>query len=280
MNYDAAKNYGALVNDIASALASSEDIYKAATSIKCDNLEHYVLARLALTELMAYYTIEKDIVSFVIDEYIVTDKVDEVFFTKVDRSPQAKIEFIRRNLGNQHTLLCHIQLLLHTLTILSHPERFGADQLQIALDNVVKPLTESTAANNAVFSFCFESMKQKARQEDKINQRRYEIGNEKLMSEIYQYLRTTDVLDDEVSLPLFINSIIKADVSNIHPKLQEHFRCTLTHIQHCIRVNKKQWLRDVCRSINKTPQEASKNGTNLKDWYENLCDLVEKGRKK
>ena len=190
MNFDATKRYGEFVNDIAKVLASTDDIYKAAESFSYDNMQHYMNARLAFTELLAYYPHDNEVVSFVIDEYVATDKT-EVFFTKVSRSPKAKVEFVKRDLGNQHMLLCHIQLFLHTLMVISHPDRFEDGQLKIAVEKVAKPLVENNETNNAVFAYCYrhEYLKQAAIHKETTEKKKYIIGNEELFSKIY-HLKT------------------------------------------------------------------------------------------
>ena len=234
-------------------------------------------ARLAFTELLAYYPHDNEVVSFVIDEYVATDKT-EVFFTKVSRSPKAKVEFVKRDLGNQHMLLCHIQLFLHTLMVISHPDRFEDGQLKIAVEKVAKPLVENNETNNAVFAYCYrhEYLKQAAIHKETTEKKKYIIGNEELFSKIYHYLKETEVIDEGTSFQILLSAIENADISDIHPNTKDKFTSSLGKIQTCIKADKREWLREICGSIGITPKLASSNNTNHGEWYELLCDMVTK----
>ena len=86
--------------------------------------------------------------------------------------------------------------------------------------------------------------------------------------------------DIEAGCILAVGKQVNADISKIQPILQDKFRSSLSHIQKCVKTQKKEWLRDVCASINIVPKEASKNNTNLGEWYEMLRDRVKKQLKK
>lgn len=228
----------------------------------------------------------------------------EVFLTKLFQNDDFEIEFIKRNIDGAYSFLCAIQTILQAMSITAHPSQYKESQLTTALEKVIKPAIEPSIKNVENFNFAFNSLaakdamraaKEQTEQEElqktdepkhnnqeelKSIKPKYIIGNLQLLMNVYNYLIETEVLEKEDTSPQdFINAIENANVSSIRPKLQDNFKCTLNQLKECIKSEKRKWLREICSSINLTPQQASKNGTNLGKWYEDLQKLVSKKSK-
>ena len=305
MGYDSTKQYGTIVKEMASQIAQSNNIYNVSAELyNAYNEVHYLYMRLSLKELYENYPKNQKVLSFVIDEYVIDDKVREVFLTKLFQNDDFEIEFIKRNIDGAYSFLCAIQTILQAMSITAHPSQYKESQLTTALEKVIKPAIEPSIKNVENFNFAFNSLaakdamraaKEQTEQEEsqktdepkhnnqeelKSIKPKYIIGNLQLLMNVYNYLIETEVLEKEDTSPQdFINAIENANVSSIRPKLQDNFKCTLNQLKECIKSEKRKWLREICSSINLTPQQASKNGTNLGKWYEDLQKLVSKKSK-
>ena len=305
MGYDSTKQYGTIVKEMASQIAQSNNIYNVSAELyNAYNEVHYLYMRLSLKELYENYPKPQKVLSFVIDEYVIDDKVREVFLTKLFQNDDFEIEFIKRDIGGAYSFLCAIQAILQAMSITAHPSQYKESQLTTALEKVIKPAIEPSIKNVENFNFAFNSLaakdamraaKEQTEQEElqktdepkhnnqeelKSIKPKYIIGNLQLLMNVYNYLIETEVLEKEDTSPQdFINAIEIANVSSISPKLQYNFKCTLNQLKECIKSEKRKWLREICSSINLTPQQASKNGTNLGKWYEDLQKLVSKKSK-
>ncbi len=297
MGYDSTKQYGTIVKEMASQIAQSNNIYNVSAELyNAYNEVHYLYMRLSLKELYENYPKNKKVLSFVIDEYVIDDKVREVFLTKLFQNDDFEIEFIKRNIDGAYSFLCAIQAILQAMSITAHPSKYKESQLTTALEIVIMPAIEPSIKNAENFHFAFNNLaakeamratEEQTQQEEsektdepeapKTIEPKYIIGNMQLLMNVYTYLIETEVLDkDDTSPQAFFNAVENANVSAIRPKLQDNFKCTLNQLKVCIKSNKRKWLREACSSINLTPQEASKNGTNLGKWYEDLQKLVSK----
>ena len=305
MGYDSTKQYGTIVKEMASQIAQSNNIYNVSAELyNAYNEVHYLYMRLSLKELYENYPKNQKVLSFVIDEYVIDDKVREVFLTKLFQNDDFEIEFIKRNIDGAYSFLCAIQTILQAMSITAPPSQYKESQLTTALEKVIKPAIEPSIKNVENFNFAFNSLaakdamraaKEQTEQEElqktdepkhnnqeelKSIKPKYIIGNLQLLMNVYNYLIETEVLEKEDTSPQdFINAIENANVSSIRPKLQDNFKCTLNQLKECIKSEKRKWLREICSSINLTPQQASKNGTNLGKWYEDLQKLVSKKSK-
>lgn len=305
MNYNATKQYGSMVKEMASQIAQSNNIYNVSAELyEAYNESLYLISRLSLKELYDNYPNNQKVLSFVIDEYVIDDKVREVFLTKLFQNDDFEIEFIKRDIGGAYNFLCSTQTLLQAIAITAHPSQYKEGQLTTALEKVIRPAIEPSIKNVENFGFAFNSLaakdalraaeeqteqeelqktdepKHNNQEELKSIKPKYIIGNLQLLMNVYNYLIETEVLDKEYTSPQdFINAIENANVSSISPKLQDNFKCTLNQLKECIKSEKRKWLREICSSINLTPQQASKNGTNLGKWYEDLQKLVSKKSK-
>ena len=275
MGYDSTKQYGTIVKEMASQIAQSNNIYNVSAELyNAYNEVHYLYMRLSLKELYENYPKNQKVLSFVIDEYVIDDKVREVFLTKLFQNDDFEIEFIKRNIDGAYSFLCAIQTILQAMSITAHPSQYKESQLTTALEKVIKPAIEPSIKNVENFNFAFNSLaakdamraaKEQTEQEElqktdepkhnnqeelKSIKPKYIIRNLQLLMNVYNYLIETEVLEKEDTSPQdFINAIENANVSSIRPKLQDNFKCTLNQLKECIKSEKRKWLREICSSI-------------------------------
>jgi hypothetical protein len=159
MGYDSTKQYGTIVKEMASQIAQSNNIYNVSAELyNAYNEVHYLYMRLSLKELYENYPKNQKVLSFVIDEYVIDDKVREVFLTKLFQNDDFEIEFIKRNIDGAYSFLCAIQTILQAMSITAHPSQYKESQLTTALEKVIKPAIEPSIKNVENFNFAFNSL--------------------------------------------------------------------------------------------------------------------------
>ena len=288
MSYDTAKYYGNIVRDAAKRISSYDDIYKVAAALPYDMRAYFIQSRLAFSVLYTNIKYEKEIVAKVIKKFILSPEVDQYIITNPDLDKSKKFDFIERGSGDFFSLMETIKSDIIALDIISRPNDFEEDKVAWAV-NLIADRIKSTPENQAAMKYSLETLfpsdknsetQPITRSEKEKEQSKYTIANESLLLGILNYLRSTGVLDMDFPYHELASAVVNADISEIHPLLKDKFWSSLSHIKRCVKDQKKQWLRDACTSINIVPKQASKNNTNHKEWYEMLCDIVEKHLKK
>ena len=158
MNYNSTKEYGKLVKELALLIASPDSIYDKASSLYEFNEVHFVLSRLAYRELYNNYKYpsKDEIITFVLDEYVLTDIVKTVFLTKLFRNDKVEIEFIKREIGDAYSFICHVQELLQIMSKTAHPDiNDSTDSIGIN-DLIQKVIADSE--NKQKFSYAYNCM--------------------------------------------------------------------------------------------------------------------------
>ena len=231
MNFDSTKQYGTMVIDMASRIENSNSVYNVAKEIyELYNESHYLFSRLSLRELYANYPANQKIVTFVIDEYVITDVVKKAFLTKLYKNDEFEMEFIKRDIGNAYSMLCHIQLVLRVMEITAHPERFKEKQVSQALEMVIKPAIEDTQINAQNFAYAYaclaakdalnvKEQKQSKTQNSEEQRMDFEVKDIHQCAELYEFLQSSNVIDENTKYNLFLDAITHADMSSIQPKL-------------------------------------------------------------
>ncbi len=285
MNYSAVKNYGKMLRKTAEHISSYDDIYKAAVTLPYDTRAYLVMSFSAFFELNLSIDSNKETISKVIKKYVLFPEIEQYILNNPNLDRSKEFDFIEKECGDFFSLMQNILIDIGALTIISHRDEYGEKDVTWAKEQIADRI-KPTPENQAAFTFSVNTLfpkEQPNAQTDiqpKKQQPKYTIGNEHLLLDIVNYLRSTGVLDRDFQYHELAIAVENADISKIQPLIKDKFWSSLSHIKRCVKSQKKEWLRDACASINIVPKQASKNNTNLKEWYEMLCDIVEKGLKK
>ena len=109
MNYNYSKQYGELVNSISIHFLSSNDIYEGSALLPKIDEAHYLISRLAFNEIFLNYPSNQKVITFVIDNYILSDAVKEFFLTKLYQNTDLKLFFSH-----------HLVYILNSISAQSH----------------------------------------------------------------------------------------------------------------------------------------------------------------
>ena len=280
MNFDSSKNYGKAIKQAAIIISSYDDIYAAAAVMPLTLNAYFVLSRLAFWELYVNIEHNKDIMSKVIDTYILSAEAETHIFNNPDLDKSKEFEFIEHEQGNFFGLMQNIKVDLFTMNVLAHPLEYDKKMVECAMNEVLIPRIKNSPENQAAMEYCLNTLYAKKQRQAQKEKEKYTIKNDALLVDIFQYLQSTGVIDETITLQILCSAIENGDFSGIRPTIKNKFESSLTHIKECLRTQKKKWLRAACSSINLTPQKASHNSSNLGEWYYTLCEIESKHIKK
>ena len=287
MNYDSVKNYGDFVRRTAQHISRYDDIYKAAAALPYDMRSYLVMSFCAFFELNINIDDKEEIISKLIKKYILSPEIEKYITKNPDLDESMEFDFIEHDCGDFFGMMKNIQSDIAALTFLSDRDEYYENDVVWAKQQIADRI-KATPVNYHAMAFSLNTLFPKeqsipgSQPETKPEKKhaKYIIDNESLLQDILKYLRSTGVLDSDFQYHELAKAVVNADISTIQPILQDKFRSTLSHIKKCVKNQKKEWLRDTCASINIVPKEASKNNTNLGEWYEMLCDRVKNQLKK
>lgn len=286
MNYSSTKKIGETIREICSMLNNSNNPIEVAKRLPCTVSEYIVDTRFAFLEISAGLKMHKELVIQVIDKYVSKNQVREVLFTHpFFKSEDSRIDYIDENVGPEYCLMQKMRCDYVALDVIAHPECYKEEEYEEAAMNYIESETTPTKENCLAFDWSLMDIYNKkqieAQQEQPVTKSKYTIGKEEMMLEFFDLLKS-EVIDEDTNISTFVNAIEFADVSTIivKPKKITKFRTSLSQIKYCIKTDQREWLRDVCASINITPHKASSNNLNTNDWYEKLQEIVEKYIKK
>lgn len=284
MNFDCTKNYGDMIREAVEAISSFDDIYKAAASLSYD-MRHYLLAsRLAFAELYMMIEHHKEIVSKVIDKYVLSFDVDKHIFNNphLEATDANHFAFIEHDCGNFFDLVQNIKLDLFLLNVIAHPSDYDEKTVSKAVYEIVGRIEPTPEMQNATKS-SLESLRNEAmykQQEDnkEVNYGakkvgKYAIIHEKRLFVIYDYLKETKVVND-ITFSTFRNVIETADASLIKPKTKWKYNAALSFSRECITGDTLAWTRDVCASLNIASNGLTQNIDKLAKWYKELENRI------
>lgn len=292
MNYDSAKEYGKMLRSIAKLISSCDDIYQAARVI-CHPLEkgrlpfdmraYFVMSRCAFVELYMNIQYSKEIVSKVIDTFIMNPMIDEHIHLNPDLDNSKEFDFVLKDCGDFFSVMQHIKTDINALKVIAHPKEYEEEQVRKAITEVIAPRIESTPENRAAMEYSlatlFSNTQDKSQQTEK-NKPRYTIADNDLLIDIFDYLKDTDVIPRNASVQRFMDMVENADASKFQFLKNWKFLSALYHVRDCIGEDKRAWARDISSSLGKKPKDLSKNNTNNDEWYEKLENLVAKRSKR
>lgn len=280
MNFTATKEYGVMLRKMADMVVVSDNLKAVAHQLPYQPTEMYYKGNLALSECANSFGSSQLVLAHVVDKYVASDNlmkaINDLFATIIN--DKSKIDYIDSNVGDQWAMFLRMCIDTCDLYIISHTEEHTREQVQFALDDIQKRL-ELNEYNKRAFDHAECFMKELVQSKSATRETStplYIIGNDRLLLHIFSYLQETEVISPDFSLQTFYSAIERADVSQMHPLLPDKFKSSLGIIKHCIKQRKKEWLRDVCASINIVPKQASSNNTNHGRWYEDLCEIVSK----
>ncbi len=293
MNYNATKQYGSMVKEMASQIAQSNNIYNVSAELyEAYNESLYLISRLSLKELYDNYPNNQKVLSFVIDEYVIDDKVREVFLTKLFQNDDFEIEFIKRDIGGAYNFLCATQTLLQAMAITAHPIQYKEGQLTTALEQVIKPVIEPSIKNAENFGFAFNSLaakdalkaaeeqtEQVKAEKTKEPKSKYKIENEQLLLDIYKILQEQKIISNDVSFVLINKIVASGNASIIKPLKKWAFFIALYFMKDSISNNTKEWVADITKSLGIKQNALTQNKPTYEELYELLEETVEKNLK-
>ena len=293
MNYNSTKQYGAMIKEMASQIAQSNNIYNVLAKLyEAYNESLYLISRLSLKELYDNYPNNQKVLSFVIDEYVIDDKVREVFLKKLYQNDDFEIEFIKRDIGGAYNFLCATQTLLQAMAITAHPIQYKEGQLTTALEQVIKPVIEPSIKNAENFSFAFNSLAAKdamraaAEQTEQVKaektkepKSKYKIENEQLLLDIYKILQEQKIISNDVSFVLINKIVASGNASIIKPLKKWAFFIALYFMKDSISNNTKEWVADITKSLGIKQNALTQNKPTYEELYELLEETVEKNLK-
>ncbi|MBR5087100.1 MAG: hypothetical protein IKX31_08865 [Muribaculaceae bacterium] len=293
MNYNSTKQYGAMIKEMASQIAQSNNIYNVSAKLyEAYNESLYLISRLSFKELYDNYPNNQKVLSFVIDEYVIDDKVREVFLTKLFQNDDFEIEFIKRDIGGAYNFLCATQTLLQAMAITAHPIQYKEGQLTTALEQVIKPVIEPSIKNAENFGFAFNSLAAKdalkaaAEQTEQVKaektkepKSKYKIENEQLLLDIYKILQEQKIISNDVSFVLINKIVASGNASIIKPLKKWAFFIALYFMKDSISNNTKEWVADITKSLGIKQNALTQNKPTYEELYELLEETVEKNLK-
>lgn len=289
MNYDSVKKYGEFVRKTAHHISTFDDIYKAAAALPYDMRSYLVMSYVAFFELNLNIDNNEEVISKLIIKYILSPEIDKYIVNNQALDQSMEFDFIEHDCGDFFGIMKNIQIDIAALTYVSNRNEYDEKDVAWAKKQIANRI-ELTPETYSAMSYSLRTLFQKEQpqvhsdvqpdEQLEKTQSKYTIENETLLLDILNYLRSTGVLEKDYPYHVLAEAVVNADISKIQPILQDKFRSSLSHIQKCVKTQKKEWLRDVCASINIVPKEASKNNTNLGEWYEMLRDRVKKQLKK
>lgn len=293
MNYNSTKQYGAMIKEMASQIAQSNNIYNVLAKLyEAYNESLYLISRLSFKELYDNYPNNQKVLSFVIDEYVIDDKVREVFLKKLFQNDDFEIEFIKRDIGGAYNFLCATQTLLQAMAITAHPIQYKEGQLTTALEQVIKPVIEPSIKNAENFSFAFNSLAAKdamraaAEQTEQVKaektkepKSKYKIENEQLLLDIYKILQEQKIISNDVSFVLINKIVASGNASIIKPLKKWAFFIALYFMKDSISNNTKEWVADITKSLGIKQNALTQNKPTYEELYELLEETVEKNLK-
>ena len=285
MNFDCTKDYGDMIREAVEAISSFNDIYKAAESLSYD-MRHYLLAsRLAFAELYMMIEHQKEIVSRVIDKYVLSFEVDKYIFNNphLEASDANHFAFIEHDCGDFFDLIQNIKLDLFLLDVIAHPSDYDEKTVSKAVYEIVRRIEPTLEMQNATKS-CLESLRNEAMYKQQDNNKevnnvvkkenKYAIIHEKRLFVIYDYLTETKVVSNDITFPTFRNVIETADASLIKPKTKWKYNAALSLARECITGDTLAWTREVCASLNIASNGLTQNIDKLAKWYKELENRI------
>ena len=292
MDYKYTKKYGNLIRIIASLLCESDDSYYVARNLPCSVAEYYIASRLAFTELYSNINRSLNIVQKVIDKFIFNETVSKAFNNHPLFKEDLEFDFICQDLGDEYGLLQNIRIDLIALSALAHPDDYGEEFVQTAINEVICYRIQNTEEHIAAFRASLKIVENKIKAQqaqnqptiqnnttDKNTDPEYPIANNNLLIAIFEYIKESDVIPEDASLQRFMEMVEKADASNFKFLVKWKFINALHNVKECIKGNKRKWARDISSTLGIKPKELSKDGTNNGEWYEKLRNLVAKHTK-
>lgn len=282
-----------MIKEMASQIAQSNNIYNVLAKLyEAYNESLYLISRLSFKELYDNYPNNQKVLSFVIDEYVIDDKVREVFLKKLFQNDDFEIEFIKRDIGGAYNFLCATQTLLQAMAITAHPIQYKEGQLTTALEQVIKPVIEPSIKNAENFSFAFNSLAAKdamraaAEQTEQVKaektkepKSKYKIENEQLLLDIYKILQEQKIISNDVSFVLINKIVASGNASIIKPLKKWAFFIALYFMKDSISNNTKEWVADITKSLGIKQNALTQNKPTYEELYELLEETVEKNLK-
>lgn len=282
-----------MIKEMASQIAQSNNIYNVSAKLyEAYNESLYLISRLSFKELYDNYPNNQKVLSFVIDEYVIDDKVREVFLTKLFQNDDFEIEFIKRDIGGAYNFLCATQTLLQAMAITAHPIQYKEGQLTTALEQVIKPVIEPSIKNAENFGFAFNSLAAKdalkaaAEQTEQVKaektkepKSKYKIENEQLLLDIYKILQEQKIISNDVSFVLINKIVASGNASIIKPLKKWAFFIALYFMKDSISNNTKEWVADITKSLGIKQNALTQNKPTYEELYELLEETVEKNLK-
>lgn len=282
-----------MIKEMASQIAQSNNIYNVSAKLyEAYNESLYLISRLSFKELYDNYPNNQKVLSFVIDEYVIDDKVREVFLTKLFQNDDFEIEFIKRDIGGAYNFLCATQTLLQAMAITAHPIQYKEGQLTTALEQVIKPVIEPSIKNAENFGFAFNSLaakdalkaaeeqtEQVKAEKTKEPKSKYKIENEQLLLDIYKILQEQKIISNDVSFVLINKIVASGNASIIKPLKKWAFFIALYFMKDSISNNTKEWVADITKSLGIKQNALTQNKPTYEELYELLEETVEKNLK-
>ena len=179
MNFDATKRYSKMVNDIAAHISSTNDLYEAAATLPYDINQYYIYSLDCLVEITFAINNQVPILPQVVDEYISTDIVCEVFTSAFYTDSNLQFEFVKRDLGNQHNILYHASLDILTIDIVSHPIKYDEAAVNVAHDQYLYKRLDNMQLNMDVRKIAEDSLRKKVEEGDKKEVKKYKLKSER-----------------------------------------------------------------------------------------------------
>ncbi len=297
--YEAAIEYGKMVRNTAKVIADSDDIYKAADNLPYDMRAYFLMSSTAFFIVYPNIEYEHEIVAQVIQDFILSENIDQYIISNPDLDKSKKYEFILKNREDFFSMMENIKEDITALTIISHAKDFGEEKVTWAVYRIADRL-KPTLANKAAWYYSYDTLfptdqKDEVNSQTTKNQEQdkktlkpdedsplFETKDDKQCIDVYYFLIDTKVLDKcTTSLPSFLNAIAHADMSSITPKAKTRFRSAVARLKWAIKGDANLWARIACKSIGHTPSSAAGNSTNSGAWFDDLCKLLpDNGNKK
>ena len=285
MNYDCLKNYGVFVRNTAQHVSRYDDIYKAASELPYDMRVYHMQSSLACTEICATIEHRPEIVSKVIDKYVLSPEIDKHIVNNSIFDASMEFDFIEHDCGNFFDLMQHIKFDIAALKAIAYPSEHDKDYLITALERIAERI-KPTPENQTAMMWCYSTLIKNAQNSSGIQKKdvheetKYVIAAEKPLFEIFDYLKKTEVIiSNDITFPVFRSVVESANASLIHPKIKWKYHVALTFARECITGGAEAWTKDICSSLKIKSNGLTKNIDKDSLWYKELVKLFKNSLK-
>lgn len=286
MNYDATKYLGYLLDLTAKHMLSNEDVYQAAATLPRKSFEYIGILTDAIIEFYFAVLHEPDYAVHLADNYIMTEASKKFYPWKPAFDKKASFDFLDNNLGNVYSLLRGMSVDYGAICGLAHPELQDEGFISFAHEHFQELIRNSEKKDHPNMKKIFSFLKEKeddvvsSSEQQKKKEELFEIKDNNQCVAVLDYLKRTGVLDDRTLLPLFTDSIAKADMSRIQPVLIDKFRMSVARMVSMIKNKPYKWQKLACASLGTTASRALGNVSKNSEWDDGLCEILPKMRKK